>query len=311
MKNMLLRLAVAGLYLVASPESRSEVPTSLPLGSGIMLDWIVNRCSVIIILQTTNSSGGLNTCGMSGNNLLFSSYGDFQSYIALNSSRLLDILNDRSSTSVNFRVKLTYVGLDSQGLVSVCSGLSIDTNLGPAVATVNSSFYVTPNVAPIVLPFSGVASASVQFGNDSYVSLPLAGTNGVVWDNLFATNSSRARISLTFSDGETAVYTQGDNLILPPTVSMIWIPAPTNYLSDSYQWYDWYWYVGGNLSFNSYNLFINGSSGADTVVESTSDFSSWTPIGDIPWNSSKTYMVIPISPISINCPMQFFRARSY
>ena len=280
MRNYFL-LAVAGLCLVASPLRGSDMaPTSLPMGNSL-LDWIVTTgspYSVTIILQNINTFGGQNTCGMSANGISVSSYADLQSYVSANSLRLFGFLGGQSTSAVRFQVNAT----NNNGCVS----LTIDTDLGPSASIIANSFHVVPTVQSGVLPVSGVISASAQFGTNSYASLLLA-TNGISIDNSFVTNNGRARMLLTFSNGETVIYTQGGNPILPPTISMIWIPP----------------------GYNSYNLFISGSSGADTVVESTADFASWSPIGGMSWNSGMTSTIIPIS--TTNNPIRFFRVRSY
>ena len=301
-------LAVAGFCLIVSPLPGSDMsPTSLPMGNNL-LDWIVGNgpCSVVIVLQSTNAPGSLNTCGMSTNGISFNSYSDFQSYVAVNGLRLFNFLGGQNASCVRLRVDTTYVGLNTQGIQTSCIGLSIDTSLGSTANITANSFAITPTVQSIVLPASGVTDASVQFGTNSYVPLSLAGTNGIVLDNSFVTNSGRSRILLTFSDGKTVIYTQGGNPILPPIISMVWISAPS-YPYDGYG--SWYWYGYGGPSFNSYNLFVSGSTGADTVVESTMDFISWTPIGSMSWNSGWTSTIMPIS--TTNYPMQFFRVKSY
>ena len=308
-------LAVAGLCLIVSPLRGSDMaPTSLPMGNSL-LDWIVttnNPYLVTIILQNINTAGGLNTCGMSASGISFSSYADFRSYVSANGLQKFSFLGGQSTSDVRFRVNTT----NSSG----CISLTIDTDLGPSANITANSFYVVPTVQSVVLPVSGVTSASAQFGTNSYAPLLLA-TNGISIDNSFVTNNGRARMSLTFSNSETVVYTQGGNPILPPTISMIWIPSPPSYRYDYYydwnawnQWYSMYgrywWYYGYSYpGYNSYNLFISGSSGADTVVESTADFASWSPIGGMSWNSGMTSTIIPIS--TTNNPIRFFRVRSY
>ncbi len=302
-------LAVAGFCFIVSPLRGSDMaPSSLPMGNNL-LDWVVanSPCSVTIILQSTNNTGGLNTCGMFTNGISFSSYTDFQSYVAVNGLRLFIFLGSQNGSDVHFRVNTTYTGLNSQGIQASCIGLSMDTSLDSTANITANSFYATPTMQPVALPVSGVTSASVQFGTNSYTPLLLVGTNGIVLDSSFVTNGGRSRMSLTFSDGETVIYTQGGNPILPPTISMVWIPAPSAY--PYYGDDPWYWYGYGGPSFNSYNLFVSGSAGADTVVESTMDFISWTPIGSMSWNSWMTSTIIPIS--TTNYPMQFFRVRSY
>lgn len=318
-------LAVAGLCLVASPLRGSDLaPTSLPMGNSL-LDWIVTTSSplsVTILLQNINTAGGLNTCGMSADGISFSSYTDLQSYVSANSSRLFGFLGGQSTSAVCFRVNTT----NSSG----CISLIIDTDLGPTANITANSFRVVPTVQSVVLPVSGVISASAQFGTNSYTPLILA-TNGISIDNSFVTNNGRARISLTFGNGETVIYTQDGNPILLPTISMIWVPSPPPYpflndygyeYTDWNKWDEWYdqwgryfeqyfdwWYGYDYTGFDSYNLLINSSSGADTVVESTADFVSWTTIGEMSWNSGWTSTVIPIS--MTNYPMQFFRVKSY
>ena len=300
---------VIGLCLVAFPVRRSDAASaSLPMGNNL-LDWIVTSspCSVTIILQSTNATGGLNTCGMFASDISFSSYTDFQSYVAVNGFRLFIFLGSQNGSDVHFRVNTTYTGFNFQGIQASCIGLSMDTSLSSTANITANSFYATPIMQPVVLPVSGVTSASAQFGTNSYISLLLAGTNGIVLDNSFVTNSGRSRMSLTFDDGETVIYTQDGNPILPPTVSMVWIPTPSAY--PYYGDNAWYLYGYGGPRYNSYNLFVSGSHGVDTVVESTTDFISWTPIGGMSWDSWMTSTIIPIS--TTNYPMQFFRARSY
>ena len=304
-------LAVASFCLVASLLRGSDMaPTSLLTGNSL-LDWIVTTSSpysVTILLQNINTAGGLNTCGMSQSGISFSSYSDLQSYVTANSSRLFGFLGGQSTSDVLFQVSTT----NSNGYV----GLTIDTDLGPAANITANSFHVVPTVQSVVLPVSGVIGACAQFGTNSYAPLLLA-TNGIVLDNSFVTNSGRSRMSLTFSNGETVIYTQGGNPILPPTISMVWIPAPPSaYPYDDNAWWMWYymynrylWYGYGGARYNSYNLFVGGSSGADTVVESTTDFISWTPIGGMSWNSWMTSTTIPVS--MSDSPMQFFRVKSY
>jgi hypothetical protein len=348
MRNKIWPLVVGFCFIVSPLLGNGMAPTSLPMGMGISLpDWIVGNspCSVTIRLQSTNATGGLNTCGMFKDGISFSSYGDFQSYLTANSSllrsQLFGFLGNQNASSVRLRVNATYTGLNSQGIQVSFVLLDMDACLGPT-ADIAANSYATPTIQSVVLPISGVTKASVQFGNGTTNSIQIAGNSGIVWDSSLANNTGRARVSLTFSDGETVTYTQNGNPILPPVISMVWIPAPPNnpydwfdpyydnYYDDGYPyyddawyrryysyenaWYQWYnsygWCYGyGYPGYDSYNLFASGSSGADTVVESTTNLVSWTPIGIMSWDSGMNSTVIPIS--TSDCPLQFFRTGSY
>ena len=187
--------------------------SNIPTGNALLNTIVTNVCSITMVLQNTNATGGLNTCGMYMNGISFQSYSDLQSWIASNGSRLVNFLNKQGGVSDTIlTVKVTY------GTRSPCPGLFISSDLGSSANISPGSLYVTPIVSSIVLNMNGVnvKGATVQYGSGASVALQLAGNNGIVLDNSFITSSGRMRLSVTSSDGTTAVYTQYGNQILPP-----------------------------------------------------------------------------------------------
>jgi hypothetical protein len=267
-------------FCLTSPLLWGSVPSSIPVRNGLLDIIVTNSCSVTMVLQNTNSSGGLNTCGMYTNGITFQSYTKFQSWIIYNGSRLATFLSGQGGSDVYLTVTIIY----SAG--APCSGFSMSCDFGAVTNLSNSLFFVTPTVPSAVLNMNGVTGATVQFGNNPSSSLPLVGNSGVIIGNSFLTNSGRMRLSVTLGDGTTATYTQNGNLIVPPGLSL------TNHNS-------------------SYNLFVSGTYGADTVVEGTTNLFSWFSMNSspvIPWNSGVTNITIPISTTNA---FESFRAKSY
>jgi len=324
MKRRLVRLAAAGLCLIVSPVRGDDLPQSIPTGNGL-LDLAIagNPCSLVIILQSTNVTGGLVTCGAWTNNATFGSFGEFQSFLAMKSFGLFNYLSDQNESDVRFIARATYA------TGAPCPQLSIDTDLGPPEGISAGSFYVTPTFQSVAFGIGNVASASIQFGNNPINPLALVGNRIALGSSFMNGSGGRMRLSVTFSNGETATYTQFGNLITPPSISMFWLPAqPEDPYDDDYYdyadapyWdlyyqYGWYynwWYEDsyGYPTYDSYNVVASCTYGADLEIDGTTDFIIWTPVATMTWEqySGSTQMVIPVQPDA--SPMMFYRANAF
>jgi len=314
----------APLLVIVSVKNVAEPPpppASLPTQNQV-LELIVAKspCSVTIIVKCENPTGGLSTSGVptDDNKMSFSSYANFQTYVASTSSRLFNLLGGQKNgaSRVHFRVSMTYVDTGPSGILTTNVGFAIDTDLGQAKNLTAGSFYVVPTVQSIVIPISGVTSASLQVGNGQFIPMQLVGTNGIIWNSASMTNGGRSRIKITLDDGQTAMY---GNLILPPTVSLFWMPAPKNYpvFDDWIVWNKWcnqyglYYeqqYGYEYFDYDSYNLLVNYTYGTDTVIECTTNFLSWTVVKSLSWDSWTTWSMLPIDR---SVPMKSFRAHSH
>lgn len=274
----------------------------IPIGGNGILDWVVsNPISVSIIIQTTNSTGGLRSCGMSGKDLAFSSYGSYHKYVVSNSSRLFSYTE---SGSENIRYKVITRNKD-HNLFVVDTNLFIESNLF-------KSFETIPEIGTIVLPIGkNISSAVFQSGYESSHPVRIA-ENGILIDQTMLGNG-RKRLTIKFKNGETKTYTQNGNELSQPNTTFYWIQPPpaidSNDLENYLRWSDRYgWYAGPN-SHNTYVLIVHFSPGSDTVVERSDDLATWTEVNRANWDSWMTEIVIPIR--SEMKTSGFYRARSY
>jgi hypothetical protein len=271
------------------------VPTRIPTRDEL-LDWAATNTpsSTKIVLQESANLGSLNTCGMSSNNMCFKSFADYQSFVASQGLRLFNFLGCIGTAhEIRLKVVTTFNTIhDEGGLFGVSMRFITDVNLGTWSQVTPNSFYVMPTVVqPLVIPVSGLTGATIRHGDNSPVSLSTTSDGNLVFNDTLSSSNGRVRVSLTFTNGETATYTQRGQQLVPPELMLI-INPPDPYDQPS-------------LTLN-----VRATLGADTIIESaTSLDGTWTPIGSISWDADTQdfWLYVPTE----TSTMQLFRAHSY
>jgi hypothetical protein len=263
--------------------------TSLPLGEQLLDRSVAGKnCVVTIALQQTLDSGGMNTVGLTTNRS-FTSFVEYQDFIAKNSLRLRSFLPNQGE--VRFKVWTDFADPADESFY-------VDRDLGLTEKLTVESFKVQPARATLAL--QGVVSAKFkQDESGSYKPL-ITKDGGVVFDSFFFTNQGRLRIVLSREDGTDAVFTQGGTRIEVPTVTIYRVMWEGRYDYDETYLDD---FVPREYSI----VVVNGSYGADTVLESSEDFVKWERIGQITWEQ---YPVLMIE-VDHRNQNKFFRAWSY
>ncbi len=331
MKNIPSFLTSILLYLCiySTHGEKTNLPNSLVLGYQLYDQLITtDRCIVVIIVQSENETGGLNTCGSCSAGIQFKSYYEYQKHVAVNGLRLFNMLGgQKQSSNIRFRVSMMREMNVDESNLATDTLINSDINVGNAKDLSFDSFFITTDLGKVEYKLNNLQFANVLLGTNENTTLSIS-SNGFLINELLATNINRMRIILTESNGTTATYTQYGNQILPPEVSIIWIPRQPNgsynsdfyendfYMTEEWKWYNQYWryfelcYNDMQPEVNSHNLIVSSSRGADTTVEGTTDFVTWTVINKSTWDSyqcgTEMLLVTPLKDTRM-----FFRAYSY
>ncbi len=279
----------------------SGLPEKLCIGSEAeVLEWVAtNRlCIVDFQIKYITSTNANVTRGreISGSNVSFGSYADFQYCLLTNGVRILNDVKSQSDigSPLMFYAAILYTYPDQ----SFTAAYSAATNIGP-VSTITSNTFVGihPDWTRIAVPVPGLQQLHMDVAttppysftwtpNGSYVppnqyvpTVPERTTNDLlILSEWYATGAYRARFSIT-AGGRTNVYTQHGEVLSPATLRMT----------------------------SRTNLVVSMAKGSDTVIQSSGDLVHWQTWTTFSWSKGTNMISSAVNP---NLPGQFFRAYS-
>jgi len=222
----------------------AQLPTFLPIGNHFQTQWVPGNSKVTIVLEFVDqNTGDLNTYASRGT-VYFGSYQDYKNYVLMKNNKLLLLAKNGTTNSVP----------DTKYYVNaIINGKEYDFNadLGNFQNVQSQSF------APSIPYFEQVVisncSQFVMTENGVQYNLLSNGVAIISGDTL--AGLSRARYLVTFN-GQTGVYTQTGDLLVPPVVSMYSTPL---------------------------SVTAHMTMGSDTTIEMSTDLVNWKPFEYFPW----------------------------
>jgi hypothetical protein len=249
----------------------------LPIdGTEESLDKLVasGPCLVRTVLTHGNTGGGLSRYGGDHKDIRVNSMGELRDFAAEKCYNLFDLARysaNLAKSPVRVNVVVFTSALGYQGRVEI---FRFDQTYGD-LSPISKAFFQRMTYAPRywILSIPGLRSCVVDTGGVN--PLLFVGANGIILTNTIAA-TNRTRITLV-TDSWQATYTQTGDLLREPRITLI-----------------------------NGEVLVQGTPGADTFLESTEDFVTWSREVHLPWSSpssSLTWQVVPQQ-------KQFFRAYS-